>query len=130
MEKSTQKGSYKIYIFHLLLLGWLEQEDSDVARTENIRNAYKMAVEKDHSEKLHDDDDDDDMLILKWIYSNPGRGRNCVFTISSRLALARTHPPISHPMGTGGSFPGGKAAGAWSWPLNCIQCGGYEDVEL
>jgi hypothetical protein len=25
--------------------------------------------------------------------------------------------PISYPMGTGGPFPGGKAAGAWSWPL-------------
>jgi len=25
--------------------------------------------------------------------------------------------PASYPMGTGGSFPGGKAAGAWSWPL-------------
>jgi hypothetical protein len=23
----------------------------------------------------------------------------------------------SYPVGTGGSFPGGKAAGAWSWPL-------------
>jgi hypothetical protein len=26
-------------------------------------------------------------------------------------------PPTSYPMGTGGSFPWGKAAGAWSWPL-------------
>jgi hypothetical protein len=25
--------------------------------------------------------------------------------------------PASYPIGTGGSFPGGKAAGAWSWPL-------------
>jgi hypothetical protein len=25
--------------------------------------------------------------------------------------------PTSYPMGTGGPFPGGKAAGAWSWPL-------------
>jgi len=25
--------------------------------------------------------------------------------------------PASYPMGTGGSFPLGKAAGAWSWPL-------------
>jgi hypothetical protein len=24
--------------------------------------------------------------------------------------------PTSYTMGTGGSFPGGKAAGAWSWP--------------
>jgi hypothetical protein len=32
----------------------------------------------------------------------------------------RAHP-ASYPMGTRGSFPGGKAAGAWSWPLTCIQ---------
>jgi hypothetical protein len=25
--------------------------------------------------------------------------------------------PPSYPMGTGGSFPGDKAAGTWSWPL-------------
>jgi hypothetical protein len=30
----------------------------------------------------------------------------------------------SYPMGTGGSFPGGKAAGTWSWPLISIQCRG------
>jgi hypothetical protein len=28
--------------------------------------------------------------------------------------------PASYPMGTRGSFPGGKAAGAWSWPLTFI----------
>jgi len=28
--------------------------------------------------------------------------------------------PASYPMGTMGSFPGGKAAGAWSWPLTSI----------
>jgi hypothetical protein len=28
--------------------------------------------------------------------------------------------PASYPMGTRGSFPGGKAAGAWSWPLTSI----------
>jgi hypothetical protein len=26
----------------------------------------------------------------------------------------------SYPMGTRGSFPGGKAAGSWSWPLTSI----------
>jgi hypothetical protein len=25
--------------------------------------------------------------------------------------------PTSYPMGTGDFFPGGKVAGAWSWPL-------------
>jgi hypothetical protein len=36
----------------------------------------------------------------------------------------------SYPMGTRGSFPGGKAAGAWSWPLTSIYCQGQECVEL
>jgi len=26
----------------------------------------------------------------------------------------------SHPMGTRGSFPGGKVAGTWSWPLTSV----------
>jgi hypothetical protein len=34
-----------------------------------------------------------------------------IFSTSSRLALG-VHP-TSYPMGTGGSFPGGKAARAW-----------------
>jgi len=28
--------------------------------------------------------------------------------------------PASYPMGTGGSFPGDKAAGAWNWPYTSI----------
>jgi hypothetical protein len=28
--------------------------------------------------------------------------------------------PASYPMGTGGSFPWGKTAGEWSWPLTSI----------
>jgi hypothetical protein len=33
-------------------------------------------------------------------------------------------------MGTGGSFPGGEAAVAWSWPLTFSQCRGQENVDL
>jgi hypothetical protein len=32
--------------------------------------------------------------------------------------------PASYPMGTRGFFPGGKAAGAWSWPLASVYCQG------
>jgi hypothetical protein len=38
--------------------------------------------------------------------------------------------PASYPMDTGGAFPGGKAAGAWSWPLTSNQCPGQEYVDL
>jgi hypothetical protein len=40
--------------------------------------------------------------------SIPGRARS--FSTAARPALGSTPPP--HPVGTGGSFPGGKAAGA------------------
>jgi hypothetical protein len=33
-------------------------------------------------------------------------------------------------MSTGGPFPGGKAAGAWSWPLTSNQCWGQENVDI
>jgi len=32
--------------------------------------------------------------------------------------FSTNHPP--YPRSTGGYFPGGKAAGAWSWPLTFI----------
>jgi hypothetical protein len=38
--------------------------------------------------------------------------------------------PASYIMCTRGSFPGGEAAGTWSWPLTSIQCRGQEWVEL
>jgi hypothetical protein len=40
-----------------------------------------------------------------------------------------THP-ASYPMGTRGSFLGGKAAGGWSWPLTSFYGRGQECVEL
>jgi hypothetical protein len=36
--------------------------------------------------------------------------------------------PASYPMGTGCSFPGDKAAGAWSWPLTSTSCRDQECV--
>jgi hypothetical protein len=38
-----------------------------------------------------------------------------------------THP-ASYPMGTGGSFPVGKAAGSWSWPLTSNLYRGQENM--
>jgi len=40
-----------------------------------------------------------------------------LFTTASRPALG---PPRALPNGYQGFFPGGRAAGAWSWPLTSI----------
>jgi hypothetical protein len=39
------------------------------------------------------------------------------FSLRHRVQNASGAHPASYPMGTGGSFSGDKAAGAWSWPL-------------
>jgi hypothetical protein len=48
----------------------------------------------------------------------PGRGWE--FFSHHRVQNGSGAHPASNPMGTRGSFPGGKAAGAWSWPLTSI----------
>jgi hypothetical protein len=42
------------------------------------------------------------------------------FSLHHRVHNVSGVHPASYPMGTRGSFPGGKAAGAWSWPLTSI----------
>jgi hypothetical protein len=51
---------------------------------------------------------------------NPVKAGNFSFLTASRPVLKSTR----------GSFPGGKAAGAWSWPLTSTYCRGQECVEL
>jgi hypothetical protein len=59
---------------------------------------------------------------------SPGKGKDFLFSTSSRPVLGPTQPPIQWV--TGGSFLGSKAAGAWSWPLTSNQCRGEECVKL
>jgi hypothetical protein len=46
------------------------------------------------------------------------------FSLHYRVENGSGAHPASYPMGTGGSFPGVKATGAWSWPLSSIYCRG------
>jgi len=46
------------------------------------------------------------------------------FSLHRRVQNGSGAQTASYPMGTGGSFSGGKAAGAWSWPLTSIYCRG------
>jgi hypothetical protein len=41
------------------------------------------------------------------------------FSLHHRVQNGSRAHPVSYPMGTGGSFPGSKVAGAWNWPLTC-----------
>jgi hypothetical protein len=51
------------------------------------------------------------------------------FLLHRVQAGSGTHP-TSYAMGTGGSFPGSKAAGEWSWPPASFYCRGQENVAL
>jgi len=42
------------------------------------------------------------------------------FSPHNGVHTGRGAHPASYPMGTKGSFLGGKADGAWSWPLTSI----------
>jgi hypothetical protein len=68
-------------------------------------------------------------LSIRWrrVVSFTGfDSRHCKCFLSfraSRPALVPTQPPIQWVPAT---FPGGKAAGTWSWPLAPIKCWGQE----
>jgi hypothetical protein len=46
------------------------------------------------------------------------------FSIRHRVQTGSGAHPASYPIGTVGSFLGGKTAGAWSWQLTSISCRG------
>jgi len=52
------------------------------------------------------------------------------FSLHHHIQNGSVAQPPLYPMGTWGSFPVGKVAGAWSWPLTSIQCQSEECIEL
>jgi hypothetical protein len=52
------------------------------------------------------------------------------FSLHHRVQDGFEAHPASYLTGTTGSFPGGKATGAWSWPLNPTSAEAKEWVEL
>jgi hypothetical protein len=60
-----------------------------------------------------------------WI---PAEERDLFFPLKpTRLVLGPTPPPIQF---ISPFFPGGKAAGVWSWPLTSMECRGWEWAEV
>jgi hypothetical protein len=63
-------------------------------------------------------------MFISFVYDRmigvrfPAGGRNS--SLRHRVQTDSGAHPDSYPMGTGDSFPGDKAAGAWSWPLTSI----------
>jgi hypothetical protein len=62
-----------------------------------------------------------------WVQFPAGAGN---FSLLHRVRTDSGAHPASYSIGTGGSFPGIKAAEAWSWPLTSFQCLGQECVAL
>jgi hypothetical protein len=62
-------------------------------------------------------------MLDGWVRSQAGV--RFFFLFHSVYASFVVHP-VSYPMGTGGSFHGGKAAGVWSWPFNSTYYRGEE----
>jgi hypothetical protein len=50
------------------------------------------------------------------------------FSLHHRVQNVSGAHRASYPMGTRDSFPGGKAAGTWSWPFTSVQCRGQEYI--
>jgi hypothetical protein len=61
----------------------------------------------------------DDRMIGVRIPAGAGN-----FSLRHHVQTGSGAHPASYLMRTGGSLPGGKAAGTWSWPLTSIQCRG------
>jgi hypothetical protein len=59
-----------------------------------------------------------------------GRGSILVrgkrFSLIHSIQTSSGAHPASYPMGTGVSFPAGKAGGPWGWPLTSIWCRNQE----
>jgi hypothetical protein len=51
-----------------------------------------------------------------------GRGSECILHLHHRVQTGSRAHLAFYPVGIGSYFPGGKAAGAWSWTLTCIWC--------
>jgi hypothetical protein len=53
----------------------------------------------------------------EWPVSVPGRGNDRTFSFYHYVQTGSGAHPATYPMGTRNSYPMGKAAKAWSWPL-------------
>jgi hypothetical protein len=75
-------------------------------RPSHLRQAFRIKLIGIHSAGLR--------ALWSGVRVPVGAGN---FSLHHRVQTGCGAHPASYPMDTRGSFPGGKAAGAWSWPL-------------
>jgi hypothetical protein len=55
-----------------------------------------------------------------WMIGGSSPGGGCEFFLHHHIQTGSGAHPPPHPVATRGSFPGGKAAGAWGWLLTFL----------
>jgi len=93
--------------------------------TANIQTIYFVTMSRDRSVGIGLDYGMDDRCCS--IRYTAGAGN---FSLQHRVKNGSGAHGASYPMRTRGCFPGGDAAGAWSWPLTSTSFQGQESVEL
>jgi hypothetical protein len=61
-----------------------------------------------------------------WTAGVRSQAQASYFPLLHNIQIGSGAHQTSYPLGTGDSFPEGKVAGAWSWPLTSIQCRGQD----
>jgi hypothetical protein len=133
--------NFRIGTPHYMLLGWPNPGGCDVQGTYSTHAKY-ICIHSFSIETWRKHCLGERRIILKWTlrkwsrdgsigialgYGLDDRGSKVRFaagagnfSLHHRVQKGSGAHPASYPMGTRVSFPGGKAAGAWSWPLTSI----------
>jgi hypothetical protein len=116
---------------------WVVTQWNDIVWYQRFGGPWCLHLQGEDGRIDDDDDDDDDNVVYffalisttidsQWTHSSLGwigfhsRKHNKYSSLHHRVQNGSGAHPASYPMGIRNSSPGGKAAGAWSWPLTSI----------